>query len=195
MTARPAVWTMRHIDTEGKRRTFASLLHGTMASGMAAALGLQKCQPGRQVISLSGDGGFAMLLGDLLTTVQENLPIKIAVYDNGKLGFVDLEQRAAGLVPMFTDLKNPNFGDMAKAAGLWGHCVSKAGELDEAVQSWLAQPGPALLHVKVKPMQLVSPPSPFVSSEAVIGMAVYTAKAVLQGKGHDVWEMVTDNLE
>jgi pyruvate dehydrogenase (quinone) len=190
----PAVWTMRHIDTGGKRRTFASLLHGTMASGMASALGLQKCQPGRQVIALAGDGGFAMLLGDLLTTVQENLPIKIAVYDNGKLGFVDIEQKAAGLVPVFTDLKNPDFGAMAEAAGLWGRRVSKAGELDESVRTWLAQPGPALLHVKVKPMQLVSPPSPFVSSEAVIGMAVYTAKAVLQGKGHDVWEMVTDNI-
>ncbi len=190
----PAVWTMRHIDTGGKRRTFASLLHGTMASGMASALGLQKCQPGRQVIALAGDGGFAMLLGDLLTTVQEDLPIKIAVYDNGKLGFVDIEQRAAGLVPVFTDLKNPDFGAMAKAAGLWGHRVSKADELDESVRTWLAQPGPALLHVKVKPMQLVSPPSPFVSPEAVIGMAVYTAKAVLQGKGHDVWEMVTDNV-
>ena len=191
----PAVWTMRHIDTGGKRRTFASLLHGTMAGGMASALGLQKCQPGRQVIAMSGDGGFAMLLGDLLTTVQEKLPIKIVVFDNGKLGFVDIEQKAAGLVPVFTDLKNPNFGDMAKAAGLWGRCVSKAGELDEAVRAWLAQPGPALLQVKVKPMQLVSPPSPFVSSEAVIGMAVYTAKAVLQGKGHDVWEMVTENVK
>jgi pyruvate dehydrogenase (quinone) len=97
-------------------------------------------------------------------------------------------------VPVFTDLKNPDFAAMAEAAGLWGRLVSKAGELDEAVQEWLTQPGPALLHVKVKPMQLVSPPSPFVSSEAVIGMAVYTAKAVLQGKGHDVWEMVIENV-
>lgn len=97
-----AVWMLRHIDTGGKRRTFASLLHGTMASGMASALGLQKGQPGRQVICLAGDGGFAMLLGDLLTKVQENLPVKIVVYDNGKLGFVDIEQQAAGLVPLYT---------------------------------------------------------------------------------------------
>jgi pyruvate dehydrogenase (quinone) len=116
-----AVWMLRHIDTGGKRRTFASLLHGTMASGMPSALGLQKCQPGRQVICLAGDGGFAMLLGDLLTTVQEDLPIKIVVYDNGKLGFVDIEQKAAGLVPVYTDLKNPDFGAVAKAMGLWGH--------------------------------------------------------------------------
>ena len=175
-----SVWMLRHIDTGGKRRTFASLLHGTMAGGMPSALGLQKCQPGRQVICLAGDGGFAMLLGDLLTVVQENLPIKIVVYDNGKLGFVDIEQKAAGLVPVYTDLKNPDFGEVAQAMGLWGRSVSKAGELEESVQAWLAQPGPALLHVKVKPMQLVTPPSPFVSPEAVVGMAVYSAKAMLQ---------------
>jgi len=190
----PTVWMLRHIDTGGKRRTFASLLHGTMAGGMASALGLQKCQPGRQVICLAGDGGFAMLLGDLLTTVQENLPIKIVVFDNGKLGFVDIEQKAAGLDPVYTDLKNPDFGEVAKAMGLWGHSVSKAGELEESIQSWLAQPGPALLHVKVKPMQLVTPPSPFVAPEAVVGMAVYTARAMLHGKGHDVWEMVVENI-
>jgi pyruvate dehydrogenase (quinone) len=190
----PLVWMLRHIDTGGKRRTFGSLLHGTMAAGMPSALGLQKGQPGRQVICLAGDGGFAMLLGDLLTVVQENLPIKIVVYDNGKLGFVDIEQKAAGLVPVYTDLKNPNFGELAKAVGLWGHMVSKAGELEDSVRTWLSQPGPALLHVKVKPMQLVTPPSPFVSPEAVVGMAVYSAKAMLHGKGGDVWEMILENI-
>jgi pyruvate dehydrogenase (quinone) len=189
-----AVWMLRHIETGGRRRTFASLLHGTMAGGMPSALGLQKCQPGRQVVCLAGDGGFAMLLGDLMTAVQEDLPIKIAVYDNGKLGFVDIEQKAAGLVPVYTDLKNPNFGEVAKAMGLWGHQVSMAGELEESVQTWLAQPGAAVLHVKVKPMQLVTPPSPFVSPEAVVGMAVYTAKAMLHGKGRDVWEMLVENI-
>jgi pyruvate dehydrogenase (quinone) len=189
-----AVWMLRHIDTGGKRRTFASLLHGTMASGMPSAIGLQKCQPGRQVVCLAGDGGFAMLLGDLLTVVQEKVPIKIVVYDNGKLGFVDIEQKAAGFVPIYTDLKNPDFGEVAKAIGLWGHSVRKAGDLEEAITTWLAQPGPALLHVKVNPMQLVMPPSPLIAPEAVIGMAVYTARAVLEGKGHDVWEMVVENV-
>jgi pyruvate dehydrogenase (quinone) len=146
------------------------------------------------VICLAGDGGFAMLLGDLLTTVQENLPIKIVVYDNGKLGFVEIEQKAAGLVPVYTDLKNPDFGEVAKAMGLWGRSTSTAGDLDEAVETWLAQPGPAVLHVKVNPMQLVMPPSPLVAPEAVIGMAVYTAKAMLHGKGHDVWEMMVENI-
>ncbi len=190
----PLVWMLRHIDTNGKRRTFGSLLHGTMADGMPSALGLQKCQPGRQVICLAGDGGISMLLGDLLTTVQENLPIKIVIYDNGRLGFIEIEQKAAGLEPVFTDLKNPNFGEVAKAMGLWGHMVSKAGELDDAVQAWLAHPGPAVLDVKVMPMQLVAPPSPFVSPESVVGMAVYSAKALLHGKGHDVWEMLVENI-
>jgi pyruvate dehydrogenase (quinone) len=187
------VWTLRHIDTNGKRRTIGSLLHGTMASGMPSAIGLQKCQPGRQVVCMAGDGGFTMLLGDLLTVVQENLPIKIVVFDNGKLGFIDIEQKSAGIEPIFTDLKNPDFGKVAEAMGLWGCSVSKAGELEGAVEAWLAQPGPALLDVKVNPMQLVMPPSPFLRPEAVVGMAVYTAKAMLHGKGHDVWEMIVEN--
>ncbi|HEY9348317.1 MAG TPA: thiamine pyrophosphate-dependent enzyme [Inquilinus sp.] len=189
-----AVWTLRHVDTGGKRRTFASLLHGTMAGGMPSAIGLQKCQPGRQVICMAGDGGFTMLLGDLLTVVQENLPIKIVIIDNGKLGFVDIEQKAAGLEPLYTKLQNPDFGKVAEAMGLWGRSVSKAGELEEVIEAWLAQPGPALLDVKVNPMQLVTPPSPFVSPKAVVGMAVYTAKAMLHGKGHDVWEMIVENI-
>jgi pyruvate dehydrogenase (quinone) len=187
-------WAVRHIDTFGKRRLFHSLLHGTMASAMPSAIGLQKCQPDRQVVCLAGDGGFSMLLGELLTIVQEKLPIKIAVYNNGKLGFIDIEQKSAGLIPMFTDLKNPDFGEVAKAMGLWGHRVAKAGDLEETIKTWLAQPGPALLDVKVNPMQLVSPPSPFIAPEAVVGMGVYTARAVLQGKGGDVWEMVKENV-
>jgi pyruvate dehydrogenase (quinone) len=113
---------------------------------------------------------------------------------NGKLGFIDIENKAAGMEPVFTDLKNPNFGEVARAMGLWGHMVSKAGDLEEAVRTWLAQPGPAVLDVKVKPMELVTPPSPFVSPEAVVGMAVYSAKAMLHGHGHDVWEMIVENI-
>jgi hypothetical protein len=113
------------------------------------------------------------------------------VYDNGKPGFVDIEQKAAGLVPVYTDLKNPDFGEVAKAMGLWGHSISKAGELEKSVQAWLVQPGPALLHVKVTPMQLVMPPSPLIAPEAVVGMGVYTA---LQAKRRDVWEMMVENV-
>jgi pyruvate dehydrogenase (quinone) len=188
----PVVWLLRMMEANGRRRMFGSLLHGTMASGLGTAIGLQKSQPGRQVICMAGDGGFAMLMGDLLTTVQENLPIKIVVYDNGKLGFVELEQKGEGLLPIYTDLKNPDFGQVAQACGLWGRSVSDAGELEVAVQEWLSQPGPALLNVKVAPMELVMPP--FVALESAYGMALYSVKAVLHGQGGDVFEMIGENL-
>jgi hypothetical protein len=98
---------------------------------------------------------------------------------------------SSGIVLAF---QNPDFGAVAQAVGLWGRSVKRAGDLEDAIQAWLAQPAPALLDVKVKPMQLVTPPSPFVSPEAIVGMGVYTAKAMLQGKGHDVWEMAVENL-
>ncbi len=136
----PLCWMLRMVEANGKRRMFGSLLHGTMASSIGNAIGLQKAQPGRQVIALAGDGGFTMLLGDAITTIQEKLPIKIAVYDNGKLGFVELEQKGEGLLPVYTDLLNPDFGKVAQAMGLWGRTVSKADELEGAVAEWLGQP-------------------------------------------------------
>ncbi|QIG95946.1 thiamine pyrophosphate-dependent enzyme [Bradyrhizobium sp. 6(2017)] len=188
----PAAWAYRHIETNGQRRIFASLLHGTMANGMPSSIGLQKSQPDRQVICLAGDGGISMLFGDLMTIVQQALPIKIAVFDNGKLGFVEIEQKAEGMLDTFTKLKNPNFAEVARALGLWGQTVSKAEQLEDAVKVWLAEPGPALLHVHVNPMQLVMPP--FTAVEPAIGMALYTTRAVLHGRGGDVWEMVKENF-
>jgi pyruvate dehydrogenase (quinone) len=186
------VWTLRYFQATSQRRFFASLLHGTMASSMPTALGLQKSQPGRQVISLSGDGGLSMLLGDLMTAVQEKLPIKIAVLNNGKLGFIDIEQKSEGLVPLYTHLLNPDFGKVAAAMGLWGHSVSKKSELEEAVVAWLSQPGPALLDVKVEGMTLVMPPT--IEFKAAYGMALYSARAVLHGQSHDMLEMVHQNF-
>jgi Thiamine pyrophosphate enzyme, C-terminal TPP binding domain len=166
---------LRHIDTGGKRRTFASLLHGTMANRMPSALGLQKCQPGRQVICLAGDGGFTMLLGDLPTTVQEKLPIKIVVYDNGKLGFVDIEQKAAGLVPVYTDLKSPDFGESGEGDRSLG-AQRVEGRRTRGVHPDLARAARSSAAAREgETDQLVTPPSPLVSPEAVVGMAVYTA--------------------
>ena len=109
----PVVWLHRMVRANGKRRMFGSMLHGSMGNGLCTGLGLQRCQPGRQVIALVGDGGLAMMFGDLLTTIQEDLPIKIAVFDNGKLGFVEIEQKAEGMLDTFTKLKNPNFAGVA----------------------------------------------------------------------------------
>jgi pyruvate dehydrogenase (quinone) len=186
------VWMLRMVAANGKRRMFASLLHGTMAGGFTTAIGLKKAQPDRQVIALAGDGGFAMLMGDLITTVQHNIPIKIAVYDNGKLGFVELEQKSEGLMPVYTDLKNPDFGKVAEAVGLWGRTVTDAAMLEASVAEWLAQPGPALLNVKVAPLELVMPP--FTALGPTYGMALYLVKAVLHGKAGDVFEMIAENF-
>ena len=188
----PVVWALRHIRANGHRRTLGSLLHGTMAGGMASALGAQKAFPGRQVIAMCGDGGFTMLLGDILTTVQEKLPIKIAIFDNGKLGFVEIEQKSEGMLNTYTDLLNPDFGAMARAMGLWGRMVDRAEDLERSVFDWLAEPGPALLHAKVEPMELVMPP--FSQVKPAVGMALYAAKAVLHGRGGDVWEMIEENI-
>jgi pyruvate dehydrogenase (quinone) len=188
----PVVWLLRMVAANGKRRMFGSLLHGTMASGLGTGIGVQKSQPGRQVIVMAGDGGLSMLFGDLMTTIQEDLSLKIAVYDNGKLGFVELEQKGEGLQPIYTDLKNPDFGKVAEAMGLWGRTVTEASELETAVQEWLSVPGPALLNVKVMPMELVMPP--FTAIGPAYGMAMYSIKAILHGKGGDVFEMIEENF-
>jgi len=188
----PVVWALRLFEANGKRQIFGSLLHGTMATALPSALGLQKTCPDRQVIAMCGDGGLSMLFGELLTTVQEDLPIKIAVFDNGKLGFVEIEQKSEGMLDTFTRLKNPDFGKVAETIGLWGKTVHKATELESSVQEWLAQPGPALLNVKVNPLELVRPP--FLEARPVIGMAMYSVRAILNGRGADVLEMVRENF-
>jgi pyruvate dehydrogenase (quinone) len=186
------VWLLRHVKANGKRRTLISLTHGTMANAMPQALGAKKAFPGRQVISLSGDGGLSMLMGDLLTAVQEKIPIKLAVFNNGSLGFVELEMKVEGLLDAYTNLENPDFARVAEAIGFHARRVEHAEDLDGAVRDWLAQPGPALLDVVTSRMELVMPPH--IEAAPVFGMALYSAKAVLAGRAGDVWELVTENL-
>jgi len=188
----PMVWILRHIRVNGRRRTLTSLLHGTMANAMPQALGLQKAYPGRQVISLSGDGGLAMLLGDLLTAVQENLPIKVVVFNNGSLNFVELEQKVEGLLDNYTDLKNPDFGRLAEVIGFYGRTVTRSEDLEQAVQDILAHPGPALLDVHTSPTELVMPPQ--VEAKQVAGTALYAAKALLSGRVGDVRDLLANNF-
>lgn len=188
----PMVWVLRHIRVNGRRRTLTSLLHGTMANAMPQALGLQKAFPGRQVISLSGDGGLAMLLGDLLTAVQEKLPIKVVVFNNGSLNFVELEQKVEGLLDNYTDLKNPDFGRLAEVIGFRGRTVTRSEDLEEAVQDFLAQRGPALLDVHTSRAELVMPPQ--IEAKQVAGTALYAAKAVLNGRFDDVKHLLVDNF-
>jgi pyruvate dehydrogenase (quinone) len=188
----PMVWLLRHITSNGKRRTLTSLVHGTMANAMPEALGIKKALPGRQVISLSGDGGISMLLGDLLTAVQENIPIKVIVYNNSSLGFVEMEQKVEGLLDAFTELKNPDFARLAEAIGFYGRRVDDASTLEEAVRDVLSQPGPALLDVKVNRYELVMPPK--VEVGQVLHTALYSAKAIIAGRGMEVEELVRTNF-
>src|SRR5277367_1330330 len=171
---------------------YAVLPNGTMANAMPQALGAKKALPDRQVISLSGDGGLSMPLGDLITAVQEKIPIKIAVINNGSLGFVELEMKVEGLLDAYTNLENPDFAHVAQAIGFHAQRVERPELLEAAVRDWIAAPGPALLDVVTDRMELVMPPK--VELAQVFGTALYSAKAVLAGRAGDVWELVADNL-
>jgi pyruvate dehydrogenase (quinone) len=175
----PAVLMYRLVTANGRRRLYASLLHGAMAGGLPTAIGLQRSQPGRQVIALCGASGLSMLLGELLTVVQADLPIKIAVYDNARCGYTEIAPQARPTAPGCADLTNPDFGKVAEAVGLWGRTVSRADELEEAIRAWLAQPGPALLNVRLCPVRLAMPPC--AGSHAACGMAQYATRITLHG--------------
>lgn len=184
----PMVWALRHVPATGRNRTVISLTHGTMANAMPQALGAQAAYPDRQVISLSGDGGISMMLGDLMTAIQEKLPIKVCIFNNGALGFVELEQKVEGLLDAFTDLQNPDFSRVAEAMGFWSRRVEKSGDVEDAVRQWLAEPGPALLDVVTDRFELVMPPR--IEAAQIFGTALYSAKAVLAGRGDEAFELV-----
>lgn len=188
----PMVWVLRHIRVNGKRRTLTSLLHGTMANAMPQALGAKKSMPDRQVIALCGDGGLTMLLGDLLTAVQENIPVKIVVFNNGTLGFVELEMKVEGLLDTYTRLENPDFGKLAQVMGLGGWTVERGDQLEAAMQAFLAHDGPALLNVHVNRDELVMPPK--IEPGMTVGAMIYGAKAILDGRARDVVELVETNV-
>ena len=188
----PVAWSARYLKMNGRRRLIGSFNHGSMANAMPQALGAQVTHPGRQVISLSGDGGFSMLMGDLLTIRQRKLPVKIVVYNNGALGFVEIEMKAAGLVDYGTTLDNPDFAQMARAIGIHGIRVEDPGELPGAVRSALAHDGPALLDVVVNRQELAMPPS--IEIEQAKGFTLYMVNAVLSGRGDEILELARTNL-
>lgn len=185
-------WALRHFHTNGKRRTLCSMKHGTMANAMPQTIGLQKAYPKRQIISLSGDGGLAMLLGDLLTIVQEKLPIKIVILNNGTLDFVELEMKAEGLINHYTDLQNPDFAKLAEVMGIKGFTVKNPHDLEAATQSFLNHDGPAILDVYTTSLELLWPPH--VAIDNVAGMALYGAKAIINGQGKDFLDLLEDNF-
>jgi pyruvate dehydrogenase (quinone) len=188
----PTLWAARYLTMNGRRRLIGSFSHGSMAGAMPQAIGAALALPGRQIVSLSGDGGFTMLLGDLLTIRQRKLPVKIVVYDNGALGFVELEMKAAGLLEFGTALDNPDFAALARAIGIHGVRVEDPGELPGAVAAALAHDGPALLDVVVNRQELALPPT--IQRQQAQGFALYALKAVLSGRGDEVVDLAKSNL-
>jgi pyruvate dehydrogenase (quinone) len=186
------VWPARYLKMNGKRRLLGSFNHGSMANAMPQAIGAQAAFPGRQVISLSGDGGFTMLMGDLLTLTQMELPVKVVVFHNSKLSMVDMEMLSAGYVPTGTDLKNPNFARMAEAVGILGIRVEDPADLEQAISEALAHRGPALLDVVTNPRELSMPPK--ITLEQAYGFGLFALKAVLSGNGGEIVELAKTNI-
>ncbi|MDP1603485.1 MAG: ubiquinone-dependent pyruvate dehydrogenase [Legionella sp.] len=188
----PTVWAARYLTMNGKRRLLGSFNHGSMANALAQAIGAQACNPKRQVVALCGDGGFSMLMGDILTLVQQQLPIKIVIFNNGTLGFVEMEMHVGGMVEYGTELKNPNFANLAESVGIRGFYVEDPAELGAAVEEAFNYPGPALIDVKVNRNELIMPPA--VNATQIKGFSLYMLKAIINGKGTEILDLVKTNL-
>jgi pyruvate dehydrogenase (quinone) len=188
----PTLWAARYLTMNGRRRLLGSFSHGSMANAMPQAIGAQLAFPGRSVISLSGDGGFTMLMGDLLTIRQRKLPVKIVIYDNGALAFVELEMKAAGLLEVGTALDNPDFAEMARAMGIHGARVEDPGEVEPALRAAFAHDGPAIVDVVVNRQELAMPPS--ITAAQAKGFTLYMLKAVMSGRGDEVLDLAMTNL-
>jgi len=188
----PTIWAARYLTMNGKRRLLGSFTHGSMANALPQAIGAQVSHPGRQVISLSGDGGLAMLLGDLLSLRQLRLPVKVIVFKNDALAFVQLEMKAAGLLDFATDLQNPDFAKLAEAAGLLGLTARTPDQVRPMIAQALQHDGPALLEVLVQRQELAMPPT--ITLEQMTGFSLFMLKAVLSGRGDEIIDLAKVNL-
>lgn len=188
----PVVWAARYLEMNGQRRLIGSFSHGTMANAVPQAIGAQSAFPERQVIALAGDGGLAMLLGELLTLRQSKLPVKIVVFNNSSLNFVEVEMKAAGFVNYGTDLENPNFAEVAKAIGIHGQRVENPNDLEGALREAFAHDGPALIDVVTARQELSIPPT--ITAEQVKGFTLYALRTVLSGRGDELVDLADTNL-
>ena len=188
----PTIWAARYLTMNGKRRLLGSFNHGSMANALPQAIGAQVSHPGRQVVTLSGDGGLAMLMGDLLSLRQLQAPVKIIVFKNDSLAFVELEMKAAGILEFGTDLQNPDFAKMAEGAGLLGLTAETPDQVRPMIAQALRHDGPALVEVIVSRQELSMPPT--ISIEQMKGFSLFTLKAVLSGRGDEVVDLAKINL-
>jgi pyruvate dehydrogenase (quinone) len=188
----PCIWAARYLHMNGSRRLIGSFNHGSMANALPHAIGIQASQPGRQVIALSGDGGLAMLLGELITLRQQHLPVKVVVFNNGALSFVELEMTADGIPTYGTNLDDPDFAGIAKSAGLFGVRVTKADELEDALHASFGHDGPALVDVRTARQELALPPK--LTFGQIKGFTLYATRTILSGEGNELVELAKTNL-
>jgi len=188
----PTIWAARYLRMNGQRRLLGSFNHGSMANALPQAIGAQASHPGRQVVSFSGDGGLAMLLGDLLTLRQQRLPVKVVVFRNEALAFVELEMKAAGFVEFTTNLENPSFAKIAEASGVLGLTAERPDQVRPMLTQALSHDGPALVEVLVNRQELSLPPT--ISLEQVKGFGLFALKAVLSGRGDELVDLAKVNL-
>jgi pyruvate dehydrogenase (quinone) len=188
----PTIWAARYLTMNGKRRLLGSFNHGSMANALPQAIGAQVSHPGRQVVSLSGDGGLAMLMGDLLSLRQLEAPVKLIVFKNDSLAFVELEMKAAGVLDFATELHNPDFAKMAEAAGLLGLTAETPEQVRPMITEALEHNGPALVEVLVSRQELAMPPT--ISLEQMTGFSLFMLKAVLSGRGDEIIDLAKINL-
>ena len=188
----PTIWAARYLTMNGRRRLLGSFTHGSMANALPQAIGAQASHPGRQVISMSGDGGLAMLMGDLLSLRQLRLPVKIVVFKNDALAFVELEMKAAGVLDFGTDLHNPDFAKMAEATGVLGLTAETPDHVRPMITRALQHDGPALVEVLVHRQELAMPPT--ITFEQMTGFSLFMLKAVLSGRGDEIVDLAKVNL-
>ncbi|MET9131783.1 pyruvate dehydrogenase [Streptomyces antibioticus] len=186
------VWAARYLTPNGRRRVIGSFSHGSMANALPMAIGAQFTDRRRQVVSMSGDGGFTMLMGDFLTLAQYDLPVKVVLFNNSSLSMVELEMLVAGLPSYGTTNKNPDFAAVARACGVFGLRVEKPKQLAGALKSAFRHKGPALVDVVTDPNALSIPPK--ISAGMVTGFALSASKMVLDGGVGRMLQMARSNL-
>jgi pyruvate dehydrogenase (quinone) len=188
----PVIWASRYLRMNGRRRLIGSSTHGTMAGALPHAIGAQTPSRSRQVIALAGDGGLTMLFGELLTLTQNSLPVKVVVFNNASLNFVELEMKAAGIVNFATDLHNPDFAAVANALGIFGARVEEPAQLEPALAAAFAHDGPALVDVVTARQELTIPPA--ISAEQAKGFTLYAIRTILAGRADELLDLVTTNV-
>ncbi|ADG98120.1 thiamine pyrophosphate protein domain protein TPP-binding protein [Segniliparus rotundus DSM 44985] len=188
----PVVWASRYLTMNGKRRLVGSFTHGTMACALPHAIGAQTVDRRRQVVALAGDGGLTMLFGDLITLTQNNLPVKVVVFNNSSLNFVELEMKAAGIVNFGTELHNPDFAAVARALGIPGFRVEQPKDLQAALTEAFAHDGPALVDVVTARQELSIPP--VITAEQAKGFTLYAIRTILAGRADELLDLVSTNV-